>query len=90
MAKNIRIQPLLDSRIGLVRGDPHRLQQALWNLLSNAIKFTPSGGRVQVALERVTSQVAISVENSGVGIRADFLPCVFDRFPQAATGVTRA
>jgi PAS domain S-box-containing protein len=88
-AKNIRIQPLLDSRIGLVRGDPNRLQQVLWNLLSNAIKFTPRGGRVRVVLERVNSHVEISVEDNGVGIRGDFLPHVFDRFRQADPGTTR-
>ncbi len=88
-ARNIRIQPLLDSRIGLVRGDPNRLQQILWNLLSNAIKFTPAGGRVQVVLERVNSHVEISVEDNGIGIRDEFLPHVFDRFRQADPGTTR-
>jgi len=88
-AKNIRLLPLLDSRIGLVRGDPNRLQQVLWNLLSNAIKFTPSGGRVQVVLERVNSHVEISVEDSGIGIRDEFLPYVFDRFRQADPGTSR-
>jgi PAS domain S-box-containing protein len=88
-AKNTRIQPLLDSRIGLVRGDPNRLQQILWNLLSNAIKFTPAGGRVQVVLERVNSHVEISVEDNGIGIRDEFLPHVFDRFRQADPGTSR-
>ncbi len=82
-AKNIRIQRLLDSSIGLVRGDPNRLQQALWNLLSNAVKFTPQGGRIQVVLERVNSHVEIVVEDTGIGIRAEFLPYIFDRFRQA-------
>jgi PAS domain S-box-containing protein len=89
VAKNIRIQPLLDTRIGLVRGDPNRLQQVLWNLLSNAIKFTPKGGRVQVILERVNSHAEINVADSGVGIKPDFLPYVFDRFRQADAATTR-
>jgi PAS domain S-box-containing protein len=88
-AKNVRIHPLLDSSIGLVRGDPNRLQQVLWNLLTNAIKFTPGGGRVQVVLERVNSHVEISVEDTGIGIRTDFLPFVFDRFRQADPSTTR-
>lgn len=89
VAKNIRIQAMLDSRIGLVRGDPNRLQQVLWNLLSNAVKFTPGGGRIQVVLERVNSHVEICVEDSGIGIRADILPYVFDRFRQGDPGTTR-
>ena len=89
VAKNIRIQPMLDTGIGLVRGDPNRLQQVLWNLLSNAIKFTPKDGRVQVVLERVNSHVEICIEDTGIGIRPDFLPYVFDRFRQADSGTTR-
>jgi CheY-like chemotaxis protein/anti-sigma regulatory factor (Ser/Thr protein kinase) len=89
VAKNIRLQPMLDSRIGLVRGDPNRLQQVLWNLLSNAVKFTPSGGRVQIVLERVNSHVEISIADTGIGIRSEFLPFVFDRFRQGDPSTTR-
>ncbi len=88
-AKRIRIHTLLDTGIGLVRGDPNRLQQVLWNLLSNAVKFTPAGGRVQVVLERVNSHVEIVVEDTGIGIRPDFLPYVFDRFRQGDPSTTR-
>ena len=88
-AKNVRIQPMLDSGIGMVRGDPNRLQQVLWNLLSNAVKFTPSGGRVQIVLERVNSHVEISVADTGIGIPVEFLPYVFDRFRQGDPSTTR-
>jgi PAS domain S-box-containing protein len=88
-AKKIRIRTLLDSRVGFVRGDANRLQQILWNLLSNALKFTPEGGRVQVILERVNSHVEVVVEDSGVGIVAEFLPFVFERFRQADGAMTR-
>jgi PAS domain S-box-containing protein len=88
-AKKLRVCTLLDSRVGFVRGDPSRLQQILWNLLTNAVKFTPAGGRIQVVLERVNSHVEIVVEDTGIGISADFLPLVFERFRQADAATTR-
>ena len=72
-----------------VSGDPERLQQILWNLLSNAVKFTGRGGRIQVRLERVDSHVEITVSDNGVGIPAEFLPHVFERFRQADAGISR-
>jgi PAS domain S-box-containing protein len=89
VGKQIRIRTLLDSAIGLIRGDPHRLQQVLWNLLSNAVKFTPREGRIQVVLERVNSHVEIVIEDSGIGILPEFLPYVFDRFRQADPSMSR-
>jgi PAS domain S-box-containing protein len=88
-ARGIRLQTVLDSRIGPVRGDANRLQQVMWNLISNAIKFTPRGGRVQVALERINSHVEISVSDTGQGISPEFLPFVFERFRQADASSTR-
>jgi len=88
-AKRIRIQALLDSSIGPLRGDPNRLQQVLWNLLSNSVKFSPADGRIQVILERVNSHVEIVVEDNGIGIRPEFLPYVFDRFRQADASMSR-
>jgi hypothetical protein len=61
----------------------------VWNLLSNAIKFTPNGGSVQVALDRVESQARISVSDNGQGIEPGLLPYVFDRFRQADSSTRR-
>ena len=88
-AKGIRLQAMLDPRVGPVRGDASRLQQIVWNLLSNAIKFTGRGGRVQAALELVNSHVEIIVSDTGEGIRPEFLPFVFERFRQADASTTR-
>jgi len=88
-AKLVRLQVLIDPRVGPVSGDPERLQQVVWNLLSNAVKFTPRGGRVQVRVERVNSHVEIVVSDTGIGIPRDFLPHVFDRFRQADSATTR-
>jgi PAS domain S-box-containing protein len=88
-AKKLRLRVTLDARAGRLRGDPGRLQQVFWNLLTNAVKFTPSGGRIDVVMERVNSHVEVSVEDSGMGIRPDFLAFVFDRFRQADSSTTR-
>lgn len=82
-AKNVRIQKVMDTGVGVLSGDADRLQQVVWNLLSNAIKFTPRGGRVQVRLERINSHIEIIVNDTGQGIAPEFLPFVFDRFRQA-------
>jgi PAS domain S-box-containing protein len=73
-----------------VIGDPRRLQQALGNLLSNAIKFTPPGGKISIRLSGDERAVSICVTDTGIGIRQDFLPHVFERFRQADGSSTRA
>jgi CheY-like chemotaxis protein len=88
-AKDIRIQKMMDTGVISVLGDPARLQQIVWNLLSNAIKFTKKGGRVQVRLERINSHIEIAVSDTGVGIKPEFLPHVFERFRQADQKTTR-
>src|SRR6266704_1003773 len=61
----------------------------VWNLLSNAVKFTPKHGRIQVRLERVNSSVEIVVSDTGIGIRPEFLPHMFERFRQGDAATTR-
>ena len=84
------LQPQADARgvslrvdapdVAEVEGDPERLGQVLRNLLANAINYTPSGGRVGVAVATGYDGVHLSVEDTGVGIPKDELPHVFDRF----------
>ena len=61
----------------------------IWNLLSNAIKFTPTHGKVQVLLERVNTHIEITVADTGVGIRPEFIQHLFERFRQADASSTR-
>lgn len=89
-AKEIQVRLQLYTTTEPVTCDPDRLQQVIWNLVSNAIKFTPQGGRLLVRLERVHSQIEITVTDTGLGIAPEFLPHVFDRFRQADATTTRA
>ena len=100
-AKAIELNSAIDDSVGLVNGDANRLQQVLWNLVSNAVKFTPAGGRVEVRLsveeqrgeakdQRLVPQACIQVIDTGIGIKAEFLPYVFDRFRQEDSSTTRS
>jgi signal transduction histidine kinase/CheY-like chemotaxis protein len=81
-ANGLRLRLALHAPEAIIAGDPVRLQQIVSNLLVNAVKFTPSGGEVDVRLERRGLEVHIVVQDTGVGIRREFLPHVFERFRQ--------
>jgi PAS domain S-box-containing protein len=66
----------------LVDADANRLTQVLTNLLNNAAKYTPRGGRVELAAQRVAGAVVLTVTDSGMGIPPDKLESVFDMFTQ--------
>jgi CheY-like chemotaxis protein len=79
----------LDPEVGMILADFDRVQQIGWNLLSNAIKFTPTGGTVSLRVEHSQSTVLIEVTDTGRGIKADFLPHLWQRFRQADSSTTR-
>jgi signal transduction histidine kinase len=73
-----------------LRADRAKIRRILVNLLSNAVKFTPKGGRVAVRVEAAgETGVCISVADTGVGIAADDLPILFDKYEQARHRATR-
>ena len=89
-AKGVRVDIEVEGRRETLHADADRLQQVVWNLASNAVKFTPAGGRVRLVVTAREGAVEIRVEDTGVGIPADVLPTVFDRFRQGDSGTTRA
>ncbi len=85
-AKSIRVETVFEKDVGQILGDSARLQQIIWNLLSNAVKFTPSGGSVQIQLNRMGEHAQIQVRDTGKGISPDFLPHVFEYFRLSNAG----
>ena len=66
-----------------VMADLHRVHQILSNLLTNALKFTPQGGKITIAAAPDGGFVRFSVKDTGIGIKAEELPHLFERFYQA-------
>ena len=64
----------------MLRGNAQQLQRAIDNLLENALKFTPPGGSISLVLERGEEDVTISISDTGIGIPAEDLPHMFERF----------
>ncbi len=71
-----------------VHADAARIEQIAMNLLSNAFKFTARGGRVGVSLDSQGEEAVLRVTDSGRGIRAEFLPHIFEMFKQDAASTT--
>jgi PAS domain S-box-containing protein len=87
-AKRIRLVERL-ADVPAIVGDAHRLQQVFWNLLSNALKFTGDDGAITVSLRNAPPHVEFEITDTGVGIRRDVLPFVFDRFRQGDSSTKR-
>ena len=89
-AKGVALRITVPAEPASARCDVDRMQQVFWNLLSNAVKFTPRGGVVQATLAADDSVVAVVVTDTGIGIRPESLPFLFQRFWQAESVHTRS
>lgn len=77
-------------RLPSLIADASALEKILTNLVGNALKFTPQGGQILISGETATEGVLIQVKDNGLGIPADKLSSIFDRFSQVDGSASRA
>ncbi|MGI9054930.1 MAG: CHASE domain-containing sensor histidine kinase [Pyrinomonadaceae bacterium] len=73
----------------VVTGDKQKMKILFGNILSNAVKFTPEGGNVNAELKKNNGEINLSVQDTGIGIKNEFLPHIFEQFRQADSTITR-
>ena len=79
-----------ESRSAIVKADEVRLRQVFRNLLDNAVMYTSAGGDVRLAIDIAGNRVKVSVLDTGIGIPAESLPKIFDRFYRVDKARNRA
>ncbi|MFN0044096.1 MAG: PAS-domain containing protein, partial [Alphaproteobacteria bacterium] len=89
-ASNLALEIRLPGSPPKLFADERRVKQIFLNLLSNAVKFTLPGGRVHVdAIQRADGSLALTVNDTGIGIAPEDLPRVLAPFGQAESGLNR-
>ena len=69
--------------------DPDKMEKIFYNLISNAFKFTSANGEIKVCLKVINSLIEIRIKDTGIGIPADRISHIFDRFYQIDSSSTR-
>ena len=87
--KDIRLETFYDDHL-TVYGDAVKLRQVVSNIVDNAIKYTPEGGRVTVEVYKGEENAVVKVSDTGIGIPANDLPHIFDRFYRVDKARSRA
>jgi signal transduction histidine kinase len=91
--KGLRLTTAINSPLSRFRGDRDRLVQVVTNILFNAVKFTPAGGAVHVAAREESapdSQIVVEISDTGIGIPAEDLELIFEKFQRAGDQLTSA
>ncbi len=86
-AKKLAIRKDVDSTLPAINGDADRLMQVVINLISNAVKFTDAGS-ITIAARLRDGNIQVSVTDSGIGIKPEDQPKVFEKFKQVGDTLT--
>src|SRR3970282_1665454 len=81
----IKLDRVIDDRLGEFTGDERKMKQILVNLLTNAVKFTPEGGQIKVEANLGDSAVIVSVTDTGIGIAPEDQEAIFEEFRQVGS-----
>lgn len=87
--KQVELRFFTEFHLLKIEGDQNRLEQIVLNLANNAIKFTPPGGTVTLKLTKTETTALLEIKDTGIGIKKEFLPHIFDRFRQADSTTQR-
>ena len=85
----ISLSHLIAPDVSFIRADERRMRQILINILANAVKFTPPGGQVRLAINRIERGLLIEVSDTGIGIPADKIEMAMEPFSQVEAGASR-
>ena len=89
-SKKIKLKFISEQEIILVKFDSDKIEKVFYNLISNAVKFTPENGKITLESNILNdSIVEIKIKDTGIGIPADLLPKIYDRFFQVDSSQTR-
>ena len=78
--KRLDFEVKFPAKLPKILADKDKLSAALVNLLGNAVKYTPDEGKIRFRVENDSRRLSFIVEDSGIGIAAEDLPNVFDKF----------
>ena len=87
--QRVKLERVVDERLGEFVGDERKIKQVLLNLLSNAVKFTPEEGQIRVEARLGDGSVIMSVADSGIGIAPQDQEAIFEEFRQVRTSYAR-
>ncbi len=78
--KNVGLQVDIEPELPSIQADPERITQVLLNLLGNALQYTPGDRKVTLHAWQADQAILIEIQDEGIGISAEHLPHLFERF----------